>query len=629
MLDLKAVGTHRYVADPSFLILIINYAIDDGSIISQYNSNDAKFFQHFADALVAAKRIVAHNVQFEQAVTACVIGDNMKVLPNQKWICTAARARRCGLPSSLRDAAKALQLSVQKDTRGKQLIRKLCRPRADGTFCEDPELLEELASYGATDVEVCRQLDHVLPELDQIEHNIYYYDMLLNARGVGIDIKLLANMRHIADEATDNVDKAVSELTNNKITSIAQRDRILSWLADYVCVADDLSRQTVRTLLDEHTLPEPVQKMLLLRVEGSRTSTRKLEAFWERHVNGRLYGSLLYYGAHTGRHSSIGVQLQNLPRPERPWWMLQEAIENLHTLDSESLRLLYGAPLSLIADLLRSLIVPKPGYAFEICDLNAIELRVAAWLAGEEHLLTQIREGVDTYCVMASDIVGREITPADEKERFLGKTLMLAGQYGIGWQRFQRTCETQGHPIDELLARISVNTYRDTHQAIISAWVVMDCAARLVTEKGGKKPGGPHISFELRGDWLLMHLPSGRPLYYYKPQVEEDQHGAERVTYLGVNSVTHQFERIRVWGGSLFEHAVQAISRDVLMNGCIALEVHQHPVSLIVHDEVVCEVPARRADVRAVETIMSQSPVWAQDLPLQAKGIVSERYRKI
>ena len=129
VLDLQKVGTYRYVCDPSFKILIVNYAIGNGPVISVYAPSSD--FDAFAGALMNATRLVAHNAQFEHAVTCEVLdAECLAFLP--EWECTAARARRCGLPSALDGAARALQLPVQKDPRGKQLIRKISRRRKHG-----------------------------------------------------------------------------------------------------------------------------------------------------------------------------------------------------------------------------------------------------------------------------------------------------------------------------------------------------------------------------------------------------------------------------------------------------------------------------------------------------------------
>jgi DNA polymerase len=619
--DLTLTGPYVYVVDPTFRVLVINYAVDTGPVITVYGDEPAKY-RVFLEALANAGRIVAHNVQFEWLVTSKLLRRQVPAIG--AWDCTSSRARRHGLPAALGDAADALGLEHRKDKRGAQLIRLLCRPRKDGTFCNDAGLIAELGAYGARDVEVLRELDLALPTLDPNERLLFEYDFYLNLSGVHIDIELLWRLREVTLITSAQVDAALRELTAHKVTSVHQRDRILSWLADYVVVSDDLSRATVRDLLRRDELPEPAQRLLALRAEGSRTSTRKLEAFSARSIDDRLFGSLLYYGAATGRHSSVGVQLQNLPRPERKWWMLQEAISDLQLgIDLDQLRMLYGPPLDLVADLLRCLIVPQEGHVFEIADLNAIELRIAAWLAGEDGLLEEIVAGNDVYCRMAGVVFNRTVKPTEERERFLGKTLQLAGQYGMGWNRFTKTCETQGYPVDEVLARRAVDAYRDKHPAIVAMWRDLETAARQTI--AGTRSG----PFECWHDWLLMHLPSKRALYYYRPRIATDGSGRKSVVYQGVNSVTHQFGEQKVWGGLLFENAVQALARDVLMHGCLLLTASGHQVRLIVHDEVVCEVPVEEADIHAVEALMTTTPSWAPGLPLQAKGIVSERYRKI
>lgn len=47
-----------------------------------------------------------------------------------------------------------------------------------------------------------------------------------------------------------------------------------------------------------------------------------------------------------------------------------------------------------------------------------------------------------------------------------------------------------------------------------------------------------------------------------------------------------------------------------------------------VHDEVVLEVPEDKADLADVVRIMSQSPPWAPDLPLNADGWINPFFHK-
>lgn len=101
---------------------------------------------------------------------------------------------------------------------------------------------------------------------------------------------------------------------------------------------------------------------------------------------------LRYYAAHTGRWGGDDkLNLQNLPRK---------------------------SPLKY------SIIAPD-GYVVLDSDSSQIEARTLAWLAGQNDLVEAFDKGEDVYCIMASAIYGRQITKADERERFVGKTTIL------------------------------------------------------------------------------------------------------------------------------------------------------------------------------------------------------------
>jgi hypothetical protein len=121
---------------------------------------------------------------------------------------------------------------------------------------------------------------------------------------------------------------------------------------------------------------------------------------------------LRYYAAHTGRWGGDDkLNLQNLPRK---------------------------SPLKY------SIIAPD-GYVVLDSDSSQIEARTLAWLAGQNDLVEAFDKGEDVYCIMASAIYGRQITKADERERFVGKTTILgcigAGSMvlcGSGWKPIEQ-----------------------------------------------------------------------------------------------------------------------------------------------------------------------------------------------
>jgi DNA polymerase len=82
------------------------------------------------------------------------------------------------------------------------------------------------------------------------------------------------------------------------------------------------------------------------------------------------------------------------------------------------------------------------------------------------------------------------------------------------------------------------------------------------------------------------------------------------------------------YGGLLVENIVQGVSRDLLVDAMFRAERAGYPVILHVHDEIVVEVEADRADVGTVEELMSKPPGWAAGCPIAAEGFAGKRYRK-
>ena len=60
-------------------------------------------------------------------------------------------------------------------------------------------------------------------------------------------------------------------------------------------------------------------------------------------------------------------------------------------------------------------------------------------------------------------------------------------------------------------------------------------------------PAGEHIGVQRDGVWTRVRLPSGRVLCYLKVECTEDG----QLSYMGVNSYTRQWSRIKTYGGKL------------------------------------------------------------------------------
>jgi len=80
----------------------------------------------------------------------------------------------------------------------------------------------------------------------------------------------------------------------------------------------------------------------------------------------------------------------------------------------------------------------------------------------------------------------------------------------------------------------------------------------------------------------------------------------------------------------LVENIVQAVARDLLAHSMLTVDKQGFKIVLHVHDEIAVEEDAAKADFALAELIsaMLEKPEWAEGLPLDADGFVSEFYKK-
>jgi DNA polymerase len=304
-----------------------------------------------------------------------------------------------------------------------------------------------------------------------------------------------------------------------------------------------------------------------------------------------------------------------------------------------------------IASLVRLTLVPGPGQVLAVADYNAIELRGTAWVAREESLLDQFAARQDVYCQMASRIFGRTVTPDQKSERKIGKETCLGCGYSMGAERFARYCTDKR--IDLAAAGTSaeacVETFRDTYPAIAGhrygtsngrvlraggIWSEFETTAKRAIEERTSVSAG-RCTFTAVGKDLVVTLPSGRDLYYRHCRIES------RVSRVAARSGTHLKARptlvyqgprgeTELFGAKIAENLVQAICRDLLCCTLIRCEQEGLPVVLHVHDEVVVQVKAARAEeaLHRLVAIMVRPPGWAVDFPILVEGFASPRYTK-
>lgn len=250
------------------------------------------------------------------------------------------------------------------------------------------------------------------------------------------------------------------------------------------------------------------------------------------------------------------------------------------------------------ATTLKKLVRPMFLGPFTVADYSAIEARVLAWLAGEMWALQAFREGRDLYVETAKRL-GSKYT------RKHGKVAVLA----LGYQGAVNSLRVMGAEGDDDELVVLVKAWRKANSKIVRFWYRMDDAFW----EGGRV--GRFVRVEVHGKDRHIVLPSGRRLIYRDVRRSKDG----RLSFQDPRGF-----RQDTYGGRLTENVTQATARDLLAEALILLEQAGVPVVAHVHDEVVAETEEKGKVVR----LMTKNPKWADGLPLNAEGFVTERYRK-
>lgn len=214
----------------------------------------------------------------------------------------------------------------------------------------------------------------------------------------------------------------------------------------------------------------------------------------------------------------------------------------------------------------------------------------------------------------------------------------LDGQFiDRAWANWDKFGRSSGIEQSEWLASESVKVaWRSRHPGIVRCWWDAEEAAINALRNPGQwyKFAGDRCAFgatEIGGiPFLISKLPNGRKLYRANAKLRPAKKFgkvSEQITFMGVDSMTKQWVRMHTYGGDLFQSFVQAIARDLMMNGWVNVEADGFDVVLSVHDEVGAEADEHRS-LDDFVAAMTRLPVWAAGCPVSAAGYVSKRYRK-
>lgn len=655
-INIAKAGLFKYVMSPDFQLLLFGYAVDG-------------VLRETVDLTVPGARIpgnvmamlfdpavlkTAYNAAFEWFCLCKYFGmlnrpeDTGPASWLPQWRCTMVHGQYLGYPAGLDMLGKALGLPQDKRklSCGKALIKYFCTPcaptksnggRTRNLPRHDPAKWQLFKEYNAQDVvaeqAIAQALD-TFPVPESIWRQ-WRLDQAINLRGVMVDIPLMDGALYCGQTVRDDLIGEAARLSGlGNPNSVAQLTR---WLeAETGEELADLRKDTVKDLLAKGVPSDAATRVLEIRQELGKTSTKKYNAL-EACVcaDGRVRGLLQFYGANrTGREAGRLVQVQNLPRDTVPAERLARQLVKDKALDA--LKAVYGSVPATLAALIRTVFIAAPGMLFIDADFSAIEARVIAWLANEKWVLEVFRTHGKIYEAAASQMFNvpleliKKGNPAYEYRK-KGKVATLALGYQGGPGALVNMGAIRSGLTEEELPDI-VQRWRKANPSIVKFWYAVEAAAMDAVVSGKATQVGQIIIAREIGasglDFMTVALPAGRKLYYARPHIGTNRFGRPGICYWGMDQASHKWAEVETYGGKLVENITQAVARDCLFFAMENLAAAGYNIVFDIHDEVVLEAPAAQADLGRVVRIMSQPVPWAPGLPLNADGWVGSYFKK-
>ena len=599
--SLSKLTTEAYIRDPRFEIIGVAVQQDDEP--PQWYSGVKDEIGHYLHQYEMEKEyVLAHNMAFDGAILAWHFGIKPKY-----YLDTLSMARPV-TGQTVGGSLAALSKQFLLGEKGTEVVNALGKRRMDFSH----EELTRYAAYCKNDVELTYTLFQVLRQF-VTSKELYLIDVLLRMYTdpvLELDRELLADHLSTVKAKKQLLLDRVGELSgkddlmsNQKFAAVLKQLGVIPPMKvspaaakrgentmTYAFGKNDLE---FKALLD-HQDPR-VQTLVAARlgVKSTLEETRTA-SFIDIAARGPLPIMLNYWGAHTGRASGgDNMNLQNLPRGGK----------------------------------LRQAMKAPAGHKLLASDSSQIEARMTAWLAGQDSLVDDFRQGKDIYSLFATDVFGREITKADKTERFVGKTCILGLGYGTGAEKLKATLKIgqPGVTVDMSLEEATrvVKLYREKYFMIPTLWKSANEALAAMSSGGSHDFG---VGIQLKCDGQGVHLPNGMLIRYPELQATEDGY-----QYRSRKGPT------KIYGAKLVENVVQALARIVVFDQMgyidkklrpLDTEEERYRVVLTVHDEIVVCAPAYAISSlhELVKKAMSTPPTWASGLPIACEVEVGDTY---
>lgn len=555
---------------------------------------------------------VAFNALFDN----CILAWRYNFIP-ARMLCTMRMAVALRGHVLQRHSLSAIGERLGVGRKGDVIASARGKRRAD--MVGDPYYWRSYQAYACNDNDMSRNIFHLLiGELPRAEWRVMD-NVIRCAVNPKFTVDTVMLQEHLAELAA--LQRALIDATGTNLTNLRSTKGFEALLkshgveVEYKPSGTDPDRlipafaktDDFMTKLMEHEDPT-VQALAAARL-GARSTIEQTRGermlsigrlAWPSYCGGNMPIPLKYAAAHTHRFGGDwSLNMQNLPSGR-------------------------GGKTSKLRKALRA----PPGYKVVVADKSQIECRISAYICGQEGLLTQFRDKLDPYAMLAGYVFGRPIDKkVDVIERFIGKTGVLGLGYGCGADRFfhmvyasARTLGLDMTKINDMwtpgLAKKTVDMYRMLNRNIAMRWQWLDGVLATTWSKGM-----PEIA--QFGPVLIGHGyvegPGGLRMYYDNPRFDVTSQGY-KYDYGG--------RSYHMYGAKFLENIVQFLARINIMHDALRIADQGYPFALQSHDELGWVVPDDEVEAckQIALTEMRRGPSWAPGIPLDAEAGVGQSY---
>ena len=310
----------------------------------------------------------------------------------------------------------------------------------DGYELWTPSLNDHINEYCMRDVKLCYKIYqelHLRPndkthgDMWQMYRWMEQFTRSGNIRGVRVDMRAVDALI----KAGDQYKKLTTQVVNSKFGGLnpTQVKKLAIFLkpllAKHKIKTEGVGKKALYTYLillkDKDPELTELIETLLISTTNVYNKAHKVKDMMCK--DGSVKGMMSFCGASTtGRSSSLGVQLQNCPRPALKLEEMRAAVEVIENdgQEMDDIEWLKSAIISLV----RPMFIPRGGYKFFSSDLSQIELRNSLFHV-EMFEELEILHAKDLYSEFAEKIFNIVGIKKPSPERDVAKETVLSSTY--------------------------------------------------------------------------------------------------------------------------------------------------------------------------------------------------------